>query len=239
MRDLELGPLHETLRAAVADPARLPELLDAVAATGAPRSVPVVRSGARRARRAGPAPKRPATVTTPGTVADATRRRAVIDRRGRDPREAALLEAWLVIEPLCAAFGPGVIGDLRLAGPVEDAVAALHGLDRGATNGMASAATAIVVASAAPAATLPRLAAWVRDPALRDRLGVHAWEGVEWVDGPAIESLIDQVARAQELDGATARAAGAAAARLRRAVAAAGYRVEGLVASPPRRTRPR
>ena len=37
MRDLELAPLHETLRAAVVDPARLPELLDAVAATGAPR----------------------------------------------------------------------------------------------------------------------------------------------------------------------------------------------------------
>ncbi len=68
---------------------------------------------------------------------------------------------------------------------------------------------------------------------------MHEWDGVEWIDGPAIDSLIDQAARVQVVEGATARAASAAATRLRRAVAAAGYRVGALVASPTRRTRPR
>ncbi len=218
LRDLELAPVHSAVREAITDLARLPAALDAIAA-----------AGATRVDSAGQA----------DIMAEAIRRRQAIARVARTGRDAAVLDSWLVISPISAAFGLSVMTDLRL-GPLIDAASGMrHGLDPEAARGVTAEALALVAAAHAPAPVRARLAAWVRDPIVRAGLGVHAWEGVEWLDGPVSDRLIDQLAQTQIADGLLPRTARARATRLRRAVARAGYRADALTVPVGRRTRPR
>ncbi len=222
LRDLELAPVHDALRAAVVDPGRLPELLHAVeAATGREADGRRTGRGHRRRRAADP----------------------TIDRRERvassapDARTAAVLDAWSVLEPLFIAFDPAVFTDLRLGGPLDRAMGERHALDAGSSHDIAWDGAILAAALAAPSRPdRARLAAWLSDPTVRTGLGVHEWEGVEYLDADALETLTARVVLAEVVDGAAPATARARPTRLRKIVAAADYRVATLAAAPtPRR----
>ncbi len=225
LRDLELAPLHAALRAATVDVERLPAVLAQIAAIASPASL------------------RPAADVAignaPGTevVTEATRRRAAFVGIVGSPGEAAVLEAWLVLSPISAAVGPSVIADLRLGAQLDAALADRHGLAEQAARRITRDAGALIAASRAPAAGRPRLMTWLHDPIVRAAMGVHEWDGVEWLDGDAVGLLVDRLARIEIADGAAPQAARARATRLRRTVERAGYRVDVLAGLAPPATR--
>ncbi|TAL13579.1 MAG: alpha-amylase, partial [Chloroflexota bacterium] len=216
IRDLELAPVHDALRRTVADVANLPEVLAAISAAGlAPRS----------------------SAGSPDHVATAARRLAAIASVAPAAREAATLEAWALLDPVAATFGLPAIDGLRLAGPLDGALAGRHGPHAGDGHGITADAMVLVAASApigagARAATIPaRLRAWIADPVIRAGLGVNAWDGVEWIDADRLVRLADRWAATRMIDGIAPRAARADATRLRRTAERAGYRVDAAAAS--------
>ncbi len=219
LRDVELAPVHKSLRAVVDDPARLPDLVAAARA-----ALGVAGAGA--------------TAEGPGDMRSAMerlgRRREAIRRSIENPRSTAVLEAWALLDSLVATFGRSVFADLRLGGPLDRALAARHELDAEAAHDVGWNGAVLVAASAAPLTARARLAAWITDPVVRTALGVHAWDGAEWLDGDAAEVLVTSVALGQTIDGAAARTVRARATQLRRTLAGSGYRVDAL-ASPLRR----
>jgi len=223
LRDVELAPVHLTLRSVLDDPARLPDLL--VAARAALGATGAGQTGA-------------ADAGTPGDVETVllrlSQRREAIRRTIRDPRSAAVLDAWALLDALVARFGRTVFADLRLGGPLDRALAERHGLDAAAGHDVGWNGAVLVAATTAPLGARARLAAWIADPMVKAALRAHDWDGAEWLDGDAAEVLVTSVALGQTIDGVAARTVRARAARLRRALARSGYRVDAL-ASPPRR----
>ena len=107
--------------------------------------------------------------------------------------------------------------ELRLAEPLRAA-----GLDA-----WAIARTRIALGLARPSRvrSAARLAgAWLEDPEVRTFLGVNEWEGAEWFSKESFEALLGLAAALDRADGASR--ASPAIARLRKAAAAAGYRVD-------------
>ena len=112
---------------------------------------------------------------------------------------------------------------LRLAGPLR---AAGFGHDE------------IALARAGLGLTLPshvrdarRLAeAWFADPDVRSFLGVNEWENVEWFGKDSFEALLG-LAESLDRDGSAKGAASPVIRQLRRAAAAADYRVAQLLAA--------
>ncbi|MES2210852.1 MAG: alpha-amylase family glycosyl hydrolase [Chloroflexota bacterium] len=225
LRDLALAPVHDALRAAVADPGRLPGLLAAVGAAH-----PLSRADEPGAE--------PRSGTGSMELDRALHRRDRIARLAPDPRSTAVLGAWSILDPVLSAFGPTVFTELRLGGPLDRALADRHHLDADAARDVGWDGAVLVAAAVAPNGDRARLAAWVADPTIRVALHVHGWDGVEWLDGQALDALVARVALAQIVDGTAPRTARARATRLRRAVERAGYRVDALVAPAPR-PRPR
>ncbi len=214
LRDIELAPVHRALESAVADPAAVPALLELIAATTG-REPASRRAPAGRARPGGP-------------DASPARRRQAVAVLGLERRTAAILDAWAILDPVVAAFGRSVVADLRLAGPLDRALGALDGLDAGAAAGTGWEGAVLLAASLAPLPTQARLATWLADSIIRPALGVHAWDGAEWLDGDAVRTLADRVALAEIVDGTPPRTAKARATRLRRAVERAGYRLDAI-----------
>jgi hypothetical protein len=221
LRDVELSPVHLALRSVVGDPARLPDLLSAArAALGTTGTGQTTGSEA------------------PGDLASELerlrQRREAVRKIIRDPRSAAVLDAWALLYPLVATFGQTVFADLRLGGPLDRALAERHGLDAEAERDVGWNGAVLVAASAAPVGVRARLAAWMADPMVRAALGVHDWDGAEWLDGDAAEVLVTSVALGQTIDGVAARTVRARATQLRREVERAGYRVDTVAAPRPR-----
>ena len=70
---------------------------------------------------------------------------------------------------------------------------------------------------------------WLADPDVRAFIGVHDWNGAEWLDAERWRELLELAA---ELDRAVGRKrASPAIAKLRTAAEAAGYRVDRLRAA--------
>ncbi len=224
IRDVELAPIHDALRRVVADVANLPDLVAAISATGVPLS-----SGAEPA----------------DPVATASRRLSAIPKLSGSPRETAILHAWAILDPIAATFGAPAIESLRLAGPLDGALAARYEIGGGDAHGRTTDALVLVAAAApigteARAVTAPaRLKTWLADPIIRAGLGINAWDGVEWIDGDRLSALAGRWAATRIVDGTAPRTAGAHASRLQTAVERAGYRVDALAAPAARRTRPR
>ncbi len=227
LRDVELAPVHLSLRSVLDDPARLPDLLAAARAALVTAGIGPTGAGAT------------AAVEGPGDVASGLerlrQRREAIRQIIRDPRSAAVLDAWALLDALVATFGQTVFADLRLGGPLDRALAERHGLDAEAGRDVGWNGAVLVAASAAPAGVRARLAAWMADPMVRAALGVHEWDGAEWLDGDAAEVLVTSVALGQTIDGVAARTVRARATRLRRALDRSGYRVDALAAPSRRR----
>ncbi|MEO8207456.1 MAG: hypothetical protein ABI598_00365, partial [Chloroflexota bacterium] len=208
LRDLELRPIHQALEDAVVDVDRLPDLLAAIGVMPG-RAQPIAT----------------AIVSATGTASD---RRRALDGGERDAMTSARLNSWLILEPLMAAFGPGIVDELRLLRPLEVSLVRRWNVDPNTVRGLAADGRAVSAAVASPRGTRLRLAAWLGDPLVGAVIGVHAWEGVDWLDGDRLAAFVDLVAAAEVIDGSSSRTAKSRATRLLRAVERAGYRVDRL-----------
>ena len=230
LRELQLAPVHDAVRAAILDPSR--ETVSAVVrrvaeATGTEGDVDAVVE--RIVQASGAAEP----------VASA------ID----DPSQAAALRAGALFAPL-GSLPPGAMTgptsrawyeELRLAPVVADALRA-RGLDEAAAWWAAERIRVLVdlpLASAIggpPAGRARRLAeAWLAHPVVRPFLRVNAWDGVEWFHRESWDELVawsdrlEQVATTSEARARRPVQRSVIARRLSDAAVAANYRVDRLL----------
>jgi glycosidase len=258
LRELELEPVHEPLRAVFRD-GLARRILDAIA-LGAAESDPgvsasldevEVRSGAFLAAAAD------ATASGLGGNAGAMQIRDALAASLSRPARSALLAAalngdaarptlfaWIVLSPL----GDGVMARarfdaLRLAAPLGGGLREL-GLDEGTAWAVVEQVRVLLGLPRAatlggPPRTVPaRVAtAWLADPVVRAAIGANTWQGVEYVGRDAWETTVEWAMVLDALDASRTRGVArarpvkpllAVAERLRQAAAEAGYRVDRL-----------
>jgi glycosidase len=261
LRELELEPVHEPLRALFRDgPAR--RILDAIA-LGAAESDPGVSASLDeigwRAREFLIAA---ADATASGLDGDAGAghvrdglaaslalplRSPLLAAALSDDTARATLFSWIALSPI----GDGVMARarfdaLRLGGPLAGGLREL-GLDEAAA--WAVVKQVRVLLGLPRAATLggpPRTraarvaAALFADPVVRAAVGMNTWEGVDYIGREAWESVVEWAAVLDALDATRVRGLARAqpvkpalafAERLRAAAAEAGYRVDVLLAA--------
>ncbi len=255
LADLQLEPLHAALRAVASSltglgndgpPAAhaIRAFYDALAAATGLSDGPSADLAIESARRAAVL----ASTVAPERADDGSG--AGADRPGDAPppsRDMAAGLAWVILAPV-GTLAPGLdhaataqawFDELRLG----DALAA--GLRAGGLDDAAAAAatdlTRTLLGSArpselgAPVASLPArwLEAWLADDRTRVAVGVHAWDGAEWLDRDRFVGLLRLVARLDAIDAThqRARSTASAAAALERAAERAGYRLDRLVAA--------
>ncbi len=232
LRNEQLAPVHEAVRAAIAEPSRDAALrvVDAVAeATGTKgdREKVVERILARWE----------ASQHQADTI--------------EDPSQAAALLVWTLLSPLGSLPSGAPVGptsrawyeELRLAPVVADALRG-RDLDEAAAWWAAERVRTLLdlplpSTVGGPAGTLPlRLVdAWLAHPAVRPFIRVNAWDGVEWFHGESWDELLAWVARLERIVMPSAGRGGRAAGRsvlerkLANAAEASGYRVDLLRAS--------
>ncbi len=246
LRDQQLAPVHDTIRAAINEPTRegtanreaAARVVDAVAdATG---------TSGDRAAVAG-------LIVTRYTAAVGLAE-AIEDRS-----QAAALQVWALLAPLGSLPSGAMAGptsrawyeELRLAPVVADALRG-RGLDEGAAWWAAERVRMLLdlplpSSLAGPAETLPlRLVdAWISHPAVRPFIRVNAWDGVEWFHRESWDELLVWTDRLEWVlateDGRTRRPISHSALErtLTAAADASGYRVDrlrqalGAPAAPP------
>jgi hypothetical protein len=232
LRNQQLGPVHDALRAVIAEPSRGPveRLVAAIAeATGTDGDrVRVVDLVAERAAGAMP--------TIEGI---------------EDPSQQATMRLWTLLAPIGALPEGAPVGptsrawyeELRLAPVVVEGLRA-RGLDEGAAWWAAERARTLLdlplpSAVGGPADSLPlRLVdAWLAHPAVRPFIRVNAWEGVEWFHRESWDELLAWVDRLERVqtppDERLRRPVGRSelVRTLGEAASAAGYRVDALRAA--------
>jgi glycosidase len=231
LRELQLAPVHDAVRAAVESPSReaVARVVDAVAdATGT--------DGNRRA-----VAERVAALWAAADAAAET-----ID----DASQAAALRVWALIAPLGSLPAGAPAGptsrawyeELRLASAVAEGLRH-RGLDEGAAWWAAERVRLIVdlpvpsmVRGATEAVPLRLVDRWLAHPVARGFLRVNEWEGVAWFHGESLDELCAWASRLEALGPARAQAVGregtadpdTALALIERAAAAADYRVDRL-----------
>ncbi len=247
MRDLQLEPVHVPLRAlfagravaAVIDDQATDEDLDALEAAFAG----VLEAVATATGVTG--------AVDATSIANGIRRRAAAGFAGLVTREkpltredrAALL-GWLALARTgelapradVAATSLAWYDELRLA-PIVANGFRTSGLDEAAA-WAASDTVRVLLGLTRPSEVKGRGAArdarlverWLARPAVREAMGVHAWEGVEWLDRERFTSILEWAARLDtvELDRAPDTTL---PDRLGAAAEAAGYRLDRLLAS--------
>jgi len=243
LRELQLAPVHDAVRAAIAEPSR--EAVERVVATVAEATGTVGDRDAVVAR----------VVAAAGAAESVA---ATIE----DPSQAAALRVWSLLAPLGslpegAAVGPtsrAWVEELRLAPVIADALRA-RGLDEGAAWWAAERARTLVdlplpssVGGPASSRAMRVVDAWLAHPAVRPFIRVNAWDGVEWFHRESFDELLEWMDRLERVGAAAPGAATSAAigtealARTLRAAAdASGYRVDRLreaLAPAPRPARP-
>jgi glycosidase len=228
LRELQLAPVHDALRAAIADPSRpsVERLVAAVAegtGTEGDRAAVVDRI-ARLAERAAP----------------------VIEMLD-DPSQEAALRLWVLLSPLGSLPAGAPVGatsrawyeELRLAPVVAEGLRG-HGLDEAGAWWAAERVRTLLdlplpsAVGGRPGTVPLRLVdAWLAHPAVRPFIRVNAWEGVEWFHRESFAELLDWMDRLERLQTVEAEPrtpvrASAVHRRLAEAAEAAGYRVDGL-----------
>ncbi len=229
LRELQLAPVHDALRAAIADPspATVEQLVAMVAeATGTvgDRAAVVERIEARAAR--------------------AQPLIAAID----DPSQEAALRLWALLSPIGSLAAGAPVGptsrawyeELRLAPVVADGLRG-HGLDEASAWWAAERVRTLLdlplpsnVGGRGSGVALRLVDAWLAHPAVRPFIRVNAYEGVEWFHRESFDELVAWMDRLDRISGAspvnarsTARPS-AMARRLAAAAEASGYRVDHL-----------
>ena len=227
LRELQLAPVHDALRAAIETPSReaVARFVDAVAeATGtAGDRLAVVER-----------------VVGAWPAADAAA--AGLE----DPSQAAALRVWTLLAPLGSLPAGAMVGptsqawfdELRLKPIVAEGLRR-HGLDEGQAWWAAERVRLLVdlpvpsmVRGEADAAPLRLVDRWLSHPVVRRFLRVNEWEGVAWFHGESLDELCAWASRLESLAGAVVagRAADPESVLARVAVAAtlADYRVDRL-----------
>ncbi len=227
LRDLQLQPVHEAVRAVIETPSRgaVARLVDAVAeATGT--------QGDR-----GSVVER---VVGSWGAADA------VAAGLEDASQAAALRVWTLLAPLGLLPEGAMVGptsrawydELRLAPVVAEGLRH-RGLDEGAAWWAAERVRLLVdlpipsmVRGAADAAPLRLLDRWLSHPVARPFLRVNDWEGVAWFHGESLQELCAWAARLETLTGAANRVGeadpGTVLAAIERAGTLSDYRVDRL-----------
>jgi glycosidase len=194
LREQQLTPVHDALRAVIAEPSRdtVTRLVDAVAeATGTEGDRgAVVEAIAARSARAEP-------------VISAV----------EDPSQEAALRLWTLLAPLGSLPAGAPVGptsrawyeELRLAPVVADGLRG-RGLDEGQAWWAAERVRTLLdlplpSTLGGPAPTLPsRLVdAWLAHPAVRAFLRINTWEGVEYFHGESWEELLAWMDRLERI----------------------------------------
>jgi glycosidase len=243
LRELELEPVHVPLRAvleivlagAFLDGTETPadldvfevrqvDFLEAVAAaTWASGDARAAAAGARdRARRA---------LATAGADLDPVARAALLGwvvlsgigslARGADP--VATSAAWfdeLRLSPVLAAALRGATMDEGHAWAAADVVRVLLELPRPSA-----------IRARGRSRDRRLLERWLALDRIRSAMGVNTWEGVEWIDRDRLDALLGWAVRLDAVD-ADAEPDRTLRDRVMEAAAAAGYRVDRLVARP-------
>ncbi len=233
LRELQLAPVHDAVRAAILDPS--PEAVERLVAAVADATGTTGDQGAIVAR-----------------IATAVASAAPVAASIEDTSQQAALRVRTLLAPLGSlpeGADPGPTSrawyeELRLAPVVADALRA-EGLDEGAAWWAAERVRTLLdlplpSAIGSPTTTLPaRLAeAWLAKPAVRSFLRVNEWEGAEWFHLESWVELLNWVDRLEKVGSASAgRSESTSAARveltrrMRDAADASGYRVDQLRAA--------
>ncbi len=227
LRELQLTPVHDAVRAAIESPSRdaAARVVDAVAeATGTEgdRAAVVERIVAR--------------------WQDVDAVAAAIE----DPSQAAALRVWTLLAPLGSLPKGATVGptsrawfdELRLAPAVADGLR-LRGLDEAAA-WWASERVRLLLDLPVPSAIhgvvervpLRLVDAWLGHPVARPFLRVNEWEGVAWFHAESLAELLAWAARLEALAAAPPRPGtadpDAVLAAVARAAAIAEFRVDRL-----------
>ncbi|OGO59179.1 MAG: hypothetical protein A2V85_14170 [Chloroflexi bacterium RBG_16_72_14] len=229
LRELQLAPVHDAVRAAVL----------------APSQEAVERVVAAVGEATGTDGDRAAVVDLVVARFEAAE---PVAASIEDPSQAAALTVWTLLSALGSLPAGAPVGatsrawyeELRLAPVVADALRA-RDLDEGAAWWAAERVHTLLdlplpSSMGGPAATLPaRLVdAWLAHPAVRPFIRVNAWEGVEWFHRESWDELLawtDRLERVLTPPEARVRrpvARSVAARRLAEAAEASGYRVDRL-----------
>jgi glycosidase len=249
LRELQLEPVHEPLRALVGGP------------LGA-----LVRDGTAAGSDTGPALARftHAIRAATDTDGDAAAYEAAVEARltrltaadGTDPWRRGVLVGWAVLEPLGRLATGAMVGptsrawfdELRL-GQALAAGLRSTGLDEATAWSAAERAGRLVAlprpsnvgGRTAPDRTRRLVAAWLSNEDARALLRVNRWEDVDWFGGDEWHDALDWALSIDELDGTPAdmRASRAVVDRVRPMAEASGYRLDRLaeLAGPALRAR--
>ena len=227
LRELQLAPVHEAVRAVIETPSRaaVARVVDAVAeatGTAGDRAAVVER------------------VIAAWPAADA------VAAGLEDPSQAAALRVWTLLAPLGtlpegAMPGPtsrAWYDELRLAPVVVEGLRH-RGLDEAAAWWAAERVRLLVdlpvpsmVMGAADAVPLRLVDRWLSHPVARTFLRVNDWEGVAWFHGESLDELCAWAARLEALAGGSKRAGApepdAVLAQIERAATLSDYRVDRL-----------
>ncbi len=200
LRELQLAPVHDALRAAIADPSRagLERLVAAVAdATGT--------AGDRDA--------------VAGRIETLAGRAAPVIGSIADPSQEAALRIWVLLSPLGSLAEGAPVGptsrawyeELRLAPVVADGLRG-HGLDEGGAWWAAERVRTLLdlPLPSGPGGTAASQAsrlvdAWLAHPAVRPFIRVNAWDGVEWFHRESFDELLTWMDRLERLQSETDR----------------------------------
>jgi glycosidase len=229
LRELQLAPVHDALRSAVADPSR----------------ATVERLVAMVAEATGTDGDQPAVV---GRVAERAERAQPLIARIEDPSQEAALRLWALLSPLGSLATGAPVGatsrawyeELRLAPVVADGLRG-QGLDEAGAWWAAERVRTLLdlplpatVGGRGSSVALRLVDAWLSHPAVRPFIRVNAYEGVEWFHRESFDELLAWMDRLERISGeapvnakSSARPS-ATARRLAAAAEASGYRVDHL-----------
>jgi glycosidase len=248
LRELQLEPVHEPLRALLGGPLARVVAGEAGATAALDAALARLASAVREA------------TAVEGDVAGYGA--AVVARLGRlgedDRWTRAVAAGWAAIEPLGRLAPAGTpeatsrawFDELRLGAPLAAGLRAA-GLDEAAAWAAAERVRVLLAlprpsrvgGRTAPERGRRLVAAWLADPDVRVLLRVNRWDDVDWFGADEWRDALDWALRLDELDASPpeARTARVVVGRLRRLGDSAGYRVDRLVdlVAPARRPRRR
>ena len=236
LREQQLGPVHDAVRAAILEPARdtVERLVAAVAdATGTAGDRGAVE-GMALARLAAAEP---------------------VAARIGDASQAAALGVWALLSPLGTLPEGAMVGptnrawyeELRLAPVVADALRSFD-LDEAAAWWAAERIRLLLdlplpssLTGAADTIAANLVDAWLFHPVARPFLRINRWDGEDWFHGESFAELLEWADRLEAIVAPAGASGGPSAgvsawpgeprARIEAAVAAAGYRVDRLRAA--------
>ncbi|HET7830972.1 MAG TPA: hypothetical protein VFL03_15520, partial [Candidatus Limnocylindrales bacterium] len=229
LRELQLAPVHDALRAVIDDPSR-PTVERFVAAVAETTGTDGDIEG------------------TVGRIAASARTSLPVVESIGDPSQEAALRLWALLAPLGSLASGAPVGptsqawyeELRLAPVIADALRA-RGLDEAASWWAAERVRVLVdlplassIGGDADEVPARLVEAWLERPAIRGFLRINAWDGAEWFHRESWAELVawhdrmERIATPAEERAVRPVERSVIARRLLAAADASGYRVDRL-----------